>query len=57
MMALLVATAWACAVCGGGDSEATRKAFIDTTVFLSLLPPGMIAGVALWVWRRSKVAE
>lgn len=49
--------AFACAVCGGGDSEATRKAFIDTTIFLSLLPLGLIGGTVLWVWKRSQAPE
>ena len=50
-------TALACAVCGGGDSEAVRQAFIDTTIFLSLLPLGAIGGAVLWMWRRSQQVE
>jgi len=50
---LATAGAWACAVCGGQDDEDTRKAFIDTTIFLSLLPLGLIGGGALWMWRRA----
>ena len=50
---LLTAVAWGCAVCGGQDDEDTRQAFIDTTIFLSLLPLGLIGGGALWLWRRA----
>jgi hypothetical protein len=57
MWAGWVGVAAACAVCGGGDSEATRKALIDTTIFLSLLPLGMIGGTVLWVWRRTTHPE
>jgi hypothetical protein len=52
-----MASAWACAVCGGGDAEAARKAFLDTTIFLSLLPLGMMGGMAIWVWRKAKERE
>ncbi len=57
MMLLWSGVALACAVCGGGDSEATRKAFIDTTIFLSLFPLGAMGAVGIWIWRRSMAPE
>jgi len=53
----LSTAAWACAVCGGQDDEDTRQAFIDTTIFLSLLPLGLIGGGGLWLWRRAHELE
>jgi hypothetical protein len=40
----------ACSVCYGGAEE-SRKAFLFTTVLLSLLPISMIGGLAWLVWR------
>ena len=40
----------ACSVCFGGAEE-SRKAFLFTTVLLSLLPISMICGLAWLVWR------
>ena len=40
----------ACSVCYGGADE-SRKAFLFTTVLLSLLPISMIGGLAWLVWR------
>jgi hypothetical protein len=57
--ALLVAAAQAapraaaaCAVCSSGREDETRFAFLWTTAFLSALPLGMVAGIALWLRRR-----
>lgn len=48
------ALALACPVCGVG-SEANRRAFIGSTIFLSLLPLAMIGGLVGWaVWRVRK---
>lgn len=43
----------ACPVCFSATEE-NRLAFLGTTVFLSLLPLGMVAGAGLWIRRRSK---
>lgn len=43
----------ACPVCFDASDE-NRQAFLVTTVFLSLLPLGMVAGVGLWIRKRSK---
>ena len=47
----LPAVAEACAVCGAADRN--RAAFLGTTIFLSLLPLGMIGGGVLWLRRRA----
>ena len=46
----------ACSVCNGGGEE-SRKAFLFTTVLLSMLPVGMIGTLAWWVWRHARAAE
>lgn len=45
--------ALACAVCGGGGRNA--GAYLDMTIFLSLLPLSIIGGLAFAVWRISRV--
>ena len=50
--ALLPAAAHACAVCSVLGSERSRKAFFDTTIFLSLLPLALIGFGAWWLARR-----
>ena len=42
------AVAYACPVCFDAN-EANRTAFILTTIFLSLLPLGMVGGIAYWI--------
>jgi hypothetical protein len=49
-IAVLPDAAAACSVCYGGAEE-SRKAFLFTTVLLSLLPISMIGALAWWVWR------
>ena len=46
----------ACPVCFD-QREQNRAAFFATTVFLSLLPLGMIAGMVWWIRRRMKAAS
>jgi len=46
----------ACSVCYAGAEE-SRKAFLFTTVLLSLLPIGMIGTLAWWVWRHAREAD
>jgi len=55
-IAALPDSATACSVCYGGGEE-SRKAFLFTTVLLSLLPIGMIGALAWWVWRHVREAE
>lgn len=45
---LTPAVAYACPVCFDAN-EANRTAFIATTIFLSLLPLGMVGGIAYWI--------
>lgn len=42
----------ACAVCGGGGLN--QQAYIDTMVFLSLLPLALIGGIVLFFWLKSR---
>ena len=53
LAALLPEAAWACPVCFDSSDE-NRQAFIATTVFLSLLPLGMVAGAGLYVRKRTR---
>ena len=55
-IALLPDAAAACSVCYGGAEE-SRKAFLFTTVLLSLLPISMIGALAWWVWRSVREGE
>lgn len=54
LAAILPATAWACAVCGGGN-PANRLTFFLSTIALSILPLGMFAGGVFWL--RKKLRE
>lgn len=51
-MLLLAAVAHACPVCGAEGTARNRAAFFNSTMFLSLLPLGMIATGLWWVRRR-----
>ncbi|MEX2465763.1 MAG: hypothetical protein WD995_02570 [Gemmatimonadota bacterium] len=53
LLALLPDAAHACPVCFDARDE-NREAFLATTVFLSLFPLGMVAGVGLWIRKRSR---
>ena len=46
--------AHACAVCSVLNNENIRRAFFDTTIFLSLLPLALIGGGLFWLARRAK---
>ena len=46
----------ACPVCFDASDE-NRQAFLATTVFLSLLPLGMVAGFGLCIRKRSHVLD
>lgn len=52
-IAVLPDAAAACSVCFSGAEE-SRKAFLFTTVLLSLLPISMIGALAWWVWRSAR---
>lgn len=45
--------AWACPVCFDSSDE-NRQAFLATTVFLSLLPLGMVAGAGIYIRKRMR---
>jgi hypothetical protein len=46
----------ACPVCFDARDR-NRAAFFATTVFLSLLPLGMVAGLGLWLRRRARALD
>jgi len=51
------AAALACPVCGTATSEATRNAFVGSTIFLSLLPLtliGAFVGWGIWLVRKQE---
>ncbi len=48
---------FACAVCMSGREEASRWAFIGTTVALSLLPLSLVGGMIWWIRRRLRQLE
>ena len=52
-IAVLPDAAAACSVCYAGAEE-SRKAFLFTTVLLSVLPLAMIGALAWWVWRSAR---
>jgi hypothetical protein len=52
LIAVTPALAHACSVCFEANDK-NRAAFFATTIFLSLLPLGMIAGMAYWLRRRT----
>ena len=53
---LLPDAASACSVCYGGAEE-SRKAFLFTTVLLSMLPVSMIGTLGWWIWRSARDAD
>lgn len=55
-LAVLPDPVHACAVCFDANSE-IRWSFLATTIFLSLLPLGMVAGTGLWIRRRMQEME
>ena len=52
---LVTTSAFACPVCFQGNEN--RLAFLITTVFLSLLPLGLIGGVVYWLRRVALAGE
>lgn len=51
------ALALACPVCFAAKDEASRIAFLATTVFLTALPLLLIGGVVMWLSKRAQAAE
>lgn len=56
LIALFSSNAWACAVCFVGK-EGTMWAYYGTAIALSLLPIGMVGGLAYWFYRQYKQAD
>lgn len=47
----------ACSVCGVGQDDETRRAFILTTAFMTVLPLAMFGGIVWWFVRRARALE
>ena len=47
----------ACSQCLSGRGEATKLAYLLTTVGLSLLPPLVVGGFVWWLVRRARARE
>lgn len=56
LLLALPSAAHACAVCFDANGE-VRMAFVVTTGFLTLLPLGMVASVALWIRKKLREPE
>ena len=54
---LVCDSALACTVCSGGQEEASRKAFVGTTAFLSFLPMLVVGTVVSLFVRRTLAQE
>lgn len=46
--------ALACSVCSAGREDDTNRAFIITTIFLSVTPLAMFAGFGIFLYRRHR---
>ncbi|MDG2332992.1 MAG: hypothetical protein P8Q97_02090 [Myxococcota bacterium] len=55
--ALLADAASACTVCLGAQTEASRKAFVGTTAFLTFLPLMVVGGIIALFVRRTLAQE
>lgn len=53
LVALLPDVAHACPVCFDPREE-NRVAFLATTVFMSLVPLGMVGGMGMWLRKRAR---
>ena len=53
---LFAEPALACTVCTGAEEEATRKAFVGTTAFLTFLPM-LVVGLMVWLFVRRTLAR
>jgi hypothetical protein len=49
-------SALACSVCYAGAEE-SRKAFLLTTLLLSVLPLAMLGALGWWLWRHAREVE
>jgi hypothetical protein len=44
----------ACAVCGLASASDNQSAYASMSVMLSAIPLSIFAGVAIWIYRRSR---
>jgi len=55
--AVIPGVAFACPVCFSAQNEENRAAFVLMTVFLTLLPLGMLGLGMGWAWRRLRAQD
>jgi hypothetical protein len=55
-VAVLPAVAQACAVCGAGEDDPARGAYVTMTLIISALPLGMLGGLIGYVAWKAKAA-
>lgn len=56
LAASVPAEVFACSVCFDATDQ-SRGAFLATTIFLSLLPLGLIGGIGFYIFRLMRAAE
>lgn len=56
-LSVIPAVAHACPVCFSAQNEENRFAFVAMTIFLTLLPLGMLGLGMGWAWRRMRSLE
>lgn len=56
LVSLAPALAHACAVCGSGEDDRSRGAYLVMTLIISVLPLGMLGGVIGYLAWKSKAA-
>jgi hypothetical protein len=45
---------FACPVCGLASAADNQSSYVSMSVMLSILPLGMMGGMAFWLYRKSK---
>lgn len=56
VVALMASPAFACAVCGAGEDR-TQESYLAMTIFISLMPLAMLAGIVGFIVYRYRAAE
>lgn len=53
-MTALPAALLACPVCGLASASDNQSSYVSMSVMLSALPLGMMAGIAVWLYRKNR---